>query len=87
MTMKKTAITAAVAGGLLAGAAGLGAGTANAIVPPPPMPPAGPTVTGPPSWAPPRPVQPVWSMGAPQVWDAGWNHWGVWMNGTFVPTF
>ena len=87
MRMKKVAITTAVAGGLLAGAAGVGAGTANAVMPVPPGPPPGPTVTGPPSWAPPRPAQPVWSNGVPQVWDAGWNHWGVWMNGTFIPTF
>jgi hypothetical protein len=29
----------------------------------------------------------MWAMGNAQVWDAGWNHWGVWVNGTFVPTF
>lgn len=83
MRMKKTVVTTAVAGALFAGAAGVGTGTATAGMTPPP----GPTVTAPPSWAPPKPAEPAWSMGNPQVWDAGWNHWGVWVNGTFVPTF
>ncbi|BBX16310.1 hypothetical protein [Mycolicibacterium duvalii] len=55
--------------------------------PPPPAPPAGPNTGTPPAWAPPKPVDPVWAAGNPQVWDEGWNHWGVWLNGVFVPTF
>ncbi|TDK87394.1 hypothetical protein EUA03_17605 [Mycolicibacterium mucogenicum] len=83
MRMKKTAVTTAVAGALFAGAAGVGTGLAAAGM----TPPLGPTVTAPPAWAPPKPAEPAWSMGNPQVWDARWNHWGVWVNGTFVPTF
>ncbi len=40
-----------------------------------------------PAWAPPKPVDPLWANGSQQVWDAGWQHWGVWMNGVFIPTF
>lgn len=85
MRMKKMAVTTAVAGALCAGAAGVGTGVAAATMAP--MPPPGPTVTAPPSWAPPKPADPMWAMGNAQVWDAGWNHWGVWVNGTFIPTF
>jgi hypothetical protein len=45
------------------------------------------TAAAAPSWAPPKPVDPVWANGSQQVWDAGWQHWGVWMNGVFIPTF
>jgi hypothetical protein len=55
--------------------------------PPPAAPPAGPDEGPPPAWAPPKPVDPVWANGNPQVWDKGWNHWGVWLNGVFVPTY
>ncbi len=62
--------------------------------PPPPgapaeygAPPAGPNVGPPPPYAPPKPVDPSWAAGNPQVWDKGWNHWGVWINDVFVPTY
>ena len=87
--MKLTQIlaSAAVFGGLAAGAMGI-AGTAVAQpAPPPPAPPAGPHPGTPPAWAPPKPVDPTWAAGNPQVWDDGWNHWGVWLNGVFVPTY
>ena len=55
--------------------------------PPPAAPPAGPNEGTPPAWAPPKPVDPSWANGQPQVWDEGWQHWGVWLNGVFVPTY
>ncbi|BBY26932.1 hypothetical protein [Mycolicibacterium sediminis] len=55
--------------------------------PPPAAPPAEPNVGQPPAWAPPKPVDPSWANGQPQVWDQGWNHWGVWQNGVFIPTY
>lgn len=90
MKMKNVLAGAAVAGALFAGPAVMAvtAGADPGWQPAPvPVPPAGPTVASPPAWAPPKPAEPVWSNGAPQVWDAGWNHWGVWLNGTFIPTF
>ncbi|OBB26275.1 hypothetical protein A5792_04025 [Mycolicibacterium peregrinum] len=30
---------------------------------------------------------PMWGADNPQVWDQGWQHWAVWMNGVFVLTF
>lgn len=85
----------AVAAGLAAGALGLSAATAGADpgwTPPPgpaqpALPPAGPDAGTPPAWAPPKPVDPTWAAGNKQVWDEGWNHWGVWINGVFVPTY
>jgi hypothetical protein len=62
---------AAVTGGLAASALGLGAATAGAD----------------PAWAPPKPVDPTWAAGNKQVWDEGWNHWGVWVNNVFIPTY
>lgn len=89
--MKLTGIlaSAAVVGGLTAGALGLGAATAAAQPGwvPPPVPPAGPNTGQPPAGAPPQPVAPLWAQGQPQVWDQGWQHWGVWMNGVFIPTY
>lgn len=81
--------SAAVAGGLAAGALGFGAAAANAQPgwTPPPVPPAGPSAGSAPAWAPPQPVAPLWAQGQPQVWDQGWQHWGVWLNGVFVPTY
>ncbi|CAN5617657.1 hypothetical protein BH09ACT7_BH09ACT7_53350 [soil metagenome] len=79
--------SAAVVGGLTAGALGLGAAAAYAEPAPVPLPPAGPDAGQPPAWAPPKPVPPLWANGAPQVWDEGWQHWGVWLNGVFVPTY
>jgi hypothetical protein len=32
-------------------------------------------------------VPPAWAAGNQQVWDEGWQHWGVWMNNVFVPTY
>jgi hypothetical protein len=79
---------------MAAGAIGLGAATVNATpaLPAPnqpaqPVPPSGPSTGSPPSWAPPKPVDPLWANGQQQVWDNGWNHWGIWMNGVFVPTY
>lgn len=102
MRLKDFALGAVFAGGMAAGALGLTAATAGASpmpapaapaapapapAPPPPAPPAGPHPVSAPAWAPPKPVDPSWADGNKQVWDAGWNHWGVWMNGVFVPTF
>ncbi|HTY29437.1 MAG TPA: hypothetical protein VMD51_15020 [Mycobacterium sp.] len=93
MRLKEIVVGAAVAGGLAAGALGLTAATAGANPPPvpgqpmPAAPPAGPNVGTAPAWAPPKPVDPSWANGNPQVWDEGWNHWGVWMNGVFIPTY
>jgi len=96
MRLKEIIVGAAVAGGLAAGALGLTAATAGANPPPPPAPgmpmvppapPAGPEPGTAPAWAPPQPVQPLWAADNKQVWDAGWNHWGVWMNGVFIPTY
>ena len=86
MNVKKMIVGAAVAGGLFVGPFAM-VGTAVAEPAPPPLPPAGPSVGTAPDWAPPKPVDPAWAQGNSQVWDSGWNHWGVWINGTFVPTF
>lgn len=87
MRIKNVCAGAAVATALFAGPLALAATASAEPVPMPPAPPAGPTVASPPAWAPPKPVEPAWADGNPQVWDAGWNHWGVWVNGTFIPTF
>ncbi|WP_076197406.1 hypothetical protein [Mycobacterium sp. GA-1841] len=96
MKITKILATTAIAGGMAAGAVGLSAATAGADpawapAPNQPMlataPPPGPNPGSPPAWAPPTPAQPAWAAGNPQVWDEGWHHWGVWMNGVFVPTF
>ncbi|WP_137149229.1 hypothetical protein [Mycolicibacterium sp. CR10] len=89
MTLSGYLASAAVIGGLTAGALGFGAATASAQPgwTPPPVPPAGPSVGQPPAGAPPKPVQPLWAQGQPQVWDQGWQHWGVWLNGAFIPTY
>jgi hypothetical protein len=86
MKLVEVLASAAVFGGLAAGAMGLGA-TASASPPPVPLPPAGPNPGSAPAWAPPQPAPPVWANGAPQAWDEGWQHWGVWLNGVFVPTY
>jgi len=100
MRFTKALTHAIVCGGLAAVAVGLAPGSASAapdqapapvagpaMPVPPPMPPAGPNPASPPAWAPPAPQPPVWSAGNRQVWDQGWQHWGVWINGVFVPTF
>ncbi len=79
--------SAAVVGGLAAGALGLGTAVASADEMVVPLPPAGPNTGSAPAWAPPQPAPPAWAMGNPQVWDEGWQHWGVWMNGVFIPTY
>ncbi|KMO75345.1 hypothetical protein EV589_4006 [Mycobacterium sp. BK558] len=88
MKLTQVLASAAVFGGLTAGAMGI-AGTAAAQPgwTPPPAPPAGPSTGTPPASAPPKPVDPTWAAGNPQVWDQGWQHWGVWLNGVFVPTY
>ena len=78
---------AAVCVGIVGGALGVGATTATAAPPPGQPVPSGPNPGQPPAGAPPKPVDPVWANGEPQVWDTGWEHWGVWLNGAFVPTF
>ena len=88
MNLKKLIAGAAVTGGLIAGPlAAAGVASAEPMPMPPPAPPAGPSVGTAPGWAPPKPVDPAWAHGSPQVWDNGWNHWGVWMNGVFIPTY
>ena len=96
MKFTKVLAGAAVLGGLSAGAVGgIAPATADpAPWPPmpaqpaaPPLPPPGPDTGEPPAWAPPMPVPPAWAAGNPQVWDEGWQHWGVWMNGVFIPTY
>ncbi|MBV5243666.1 MULTISPECIES: hypothetical protein [Mycolicibacterium] len=88
MKLNQVLASAAVLGGLTAGAIGV-ASTASAQPgwTPPPAPPAGPNVGQAPAGAPPKPVDPLWANGQPQVWDEGWQHWGVWLNGVFVPTY
>lgn len=80
MIMKKTTLTAAVAGGLVAAMLGLGGGLASAE-PPPPDPSMGEV---PPPWAP-RKTAETW-IGKPVVWTSAWGgRWGVWINGGFIP--
>ena len=88
MKLSQVLASAAVFGGLTAGAMGV-ASTAAAQPGwvPPPVPPAGPNTGSAPASAPPKPVDPIWAAGQPQVWDEGWQHWGVWLNGVFVPTY
>jgi hypothetical protein len=100
MRLTRVFASAAVAGAMAAGAFGLSAATATAtpLNPPsgygdpdqpgqPPAPPAGPQPGTAPASAPPKPVDPAWANGQKQVWDQGWQHWGVWMNGVFIPTY
>ena len=89
MMIRKIAAGAAIVAGVTVG---WGAAEASAAPAPPPapgpvLPPAGPDAGAPPAWAPPKPVDPLWANGQPQVWDEGWNHWGVWQNGVFIPTY
>jgi hypothetical protein len=87
MKLTRFIASAAIVGGLTAGAIAAGTTTAGAA-PLPQVPlPAEPTPGTPPAWAPPKPVEPLWGNGQPVVWDQGWQHWGVWLNGAFVPTF
>ena len=88
MKLTQVLASAAVLGGLAAGAMGVAASaSAQPGYVPPPVPPAGPNAGQPPAWAPPKPVDPIWANGSLQVWDEGWNHWGVWLNGVFIPTY
>ncbi|MEW5809991.1 MAG: hypothetical protein AB1925_11085 [Actinomycetota bacterium] len=88
MKLTHVLASAAVFGGLTAGALGVaGSAVAQPGWTPPPAPPAGPNVGTAPASAPPKPVDPTWAAGNPQVWDEGWQHWGVWLNGVFVPTY
>ncbi|AFM17685.1 hypothetical protein Mycch_2925 [Mycolicibacterium chubuense NBB4] len=84
----------AIAGGCAAGAIGF-AGVAAAqpdspYVPDYPTPapaPPGADIGSPPDWAPAKPVDPSWAADNRQVWDQNFQHWGVWMNGVFIPTY
>ncbi|MCV7015271.1 hypothetical protein [Mycolicibacterium madagascariense] len=89
MMFRRIAAGAAIAAGVMMGWGAVDAAAAPAPGQPgaPVLPPAGPDAGTPPAWAPPKPVDPVWANGQPQVWDEGWNHWGVWENGVFVPTY
>ena len=87
MNVKKLIAGAALADGLMAGPIALAGSAFAEPAPMPPVPPAGPSVGTAPAWAPPKPMDPAWAQGNPQVWDAGWNHWGVWINNVFVPTY
>ena len=88
MKLSQVLAGAAVFGGLAAGAMGVvSTAAAQPGWVPPPVPPAGPNAGQAPAGAPPKPVQPLWANGQPQVWDQGWQHWGVWLNGVFIPTY
>ena len=88
MKLTHVLASAAVFGGLTAGSLGVaGSAAAQPGWTPPPVPPAGPDAGTAPASAPPKPVDPAWAAGNPQVWDEGWQHWGVWLNGVFVPTY
>lgn len=82
-SIKTTVSAAAIAGGLVAGIAGIVAlGTPASAQPPPPPAPAQGEI--PPAWAPPKPAE-FWD-GQPVVWYSGWGgRWGVWINGGFIP--
>jgi hypothetical protein len=76
---KRTAFATVVAGAITSALIGLGA-VANADPPPPPS-----NSDEAPAWAPRKPAE-VWD-GQPVVWawlPAG-GHWGVWINGYFLP--
>jgi hypothetical protein len=81
MTLIKKILPAiVVAGGLAAGALGLGVAPASADPVPSPPPVLG---EEPPSWAPAKPAE-MWN-GQPVVWTSGWGgRWGVWINGGFI---
>lgn len=94
MKLTKILASAAAAGAIAAGAVGLSAVTASAArrqFPHPASrhrpcrllaesrPATGMGAAGSPP--------PAWAMGNPQVWDDGWQHWGVWKNGVFIPTY
>lgn len=72
MKLKKTVLAAVALGVLLGTSTGLGAGMANADSVPPPG-------------APRKPVD-TW-LGQPVVWEIlnPGGHWGVWINGGFIP--
>lgn len=78
MVMIKALATATAAAAII-GAIGLSAATAGADPTPPP-----PSLEAPP-WAPKKPAE-SW-QGQPMVWwDWGsGGHWGVWINGQFLP--
>ncbi|MUL85603.1 MULTISPECIES: hypothetical protein [unclassified Mycolicibacterium] len=79
MFLSKATLATIAAVGAFGAALGLGAATASADPQgPPPSVPA-------PAWAPKKPAE-TW-QGQPMVW---WNlpaggHWGVWINGDFLP--
>lgn len=72
MKLKKTVVAAAALGVLVGTMTGLGAATASADSVPPPG-------------APRKPVE-TW-QGQPVVWEIlnPGGHWGVWINGAFLP--
>jgi hypothetical protein len=80
MILTKAALVAVTAVGAIIGASlGLNAATASADPAPPP-----PSLEAP-AWAPKKPAE-SWH-GQPMVWwDWGsGGHWGVWINGGFLP--
>jgi hypothetical protein len=81
MMLTKAVAAVAAAGAIIGVAIGLNASTASADPAPPPPP---PSLEAPP-WAPKKPAE-SWH-GYPMVWwDWGsGGHWGVWINGGFLP--
>jgi len=80
MILTRAALVAVTAAGAIIGASlGLNAATASADPAPPP-----PSLEAP-AWAPKKPAE-SWH-GQPMVWwDWGsGGHWGVWINGGFLP--
>ena len=83
MILRRALPVVAIAGGLVVGVLGLGAGSALADPPPPPNPPWAAVGDPVPNWAPRKPAE-FW-LGEPVVWTTGWGgRWCVWKNGQII---
>jgi hypothetical protein len=81
MILRRAVPAAALAGGLVAGAFGIG--VASADPPPPPNPPWAAVGDPVPDWAPRKPAE-RW-LGEPVVWTTGWGgRWCIWKNGQII---
>jgi len=81
MILRRVLPAAALAGGLAAGAFGIG--VASADPPPPPNPPWAAVGDPVPDWAPRKPAE-RW-LGEPVVWTTGWGgRWCIWKNGQII---